>query len=77
MSERSNWSGGVRFRPQHCVTPSSESELVAALRDGAAPLRVVGAGHSFSPLIETEGSLISLDALAGVLSVDVEGLTAT
>ncbi len=72
-----NWSGGVRFRPQRSVTPSCESELVAALRDGVAPLRVVGAGHSFSPLIETAGSLVSLDALQGVLSVDVERLTAT
>jgi FAD/FMN-containing dehydrogenase len=72
-----NWSGGVRFRPQACVSPSSEGELVAALRDGAAPVRVVGSGHSFSPLIETSGSLISLDALQGVLSVDAELLTAT
>jgi L-gulono-1,4-lactone dehydrogenase len=40
-------------------------------------VRVVGSGHSFSPLIETSGSLISLDALQGVLSVDAERLTAT
>jgi FAD-linked oxidoreductase len=77
MSERTNWSGGVRFRPRSCVKPSSERELVAALRDGSAPVRVAGAGHSFSPLIETQGSLISLDALTGVLSVDAEVLTAT
>jgi FAD-linked oxidoreductase len=76
MSQRTNWSGGVRFMPRRCVTPSSERELVAALREGSAPLRVVGAGHSFSPLIETEGSLISLDALSGGLSVDTQGLTA-
>lgn len=77
MSERSNWSGGVRFRPQRCVTPSSEAELVAALREGSAPVRVVGAGHSFSPLIETEGSLVSLDALQGLQAVDTERRTAT
>ena len=72
MSERTNWSGGLRFRPQGCVKPGSERELVAALRDGSAPVRVVGAGHSFSPLIETEGSLISLDALQGVLRENKE-----
>jgi FAD-linked oxidoreductase len=77
MSKRSNWSGGVRFRPQRCLKPSSERELVAALREGSAPVRVVGAGHSFSPLIETQGSLISIDALQGVLSVEAERLTAT
>jgi len=77
MSERSNWSGGVRFSPQRCLNPSSERELVAALRAGSAPVRVVGAGHSFSPLIETQGTLLSLDALHGVLSVDSERLTTT
>ncbi len=76
-SEQRNWSGGVRFRPERCVTPRSEGELVAALRDGAGAMRVVGAGHSFSPLIETEGSLVSLDALQGVMSIDAERLTAT
>src|SRR4051812_26333436 len=77
MSERTNWSGGVRFRPERCLKPSSERELVAALREGSAPVRVVGAGHSFSPLIETQGSLISLDALQGVLNIDAERLTTT
>ena len=75
MSERSNWSGGVRFEPQRCLKPSSEQELVAALREGSPPVRVVGAGHSFSPLIETHGSLISLDGLQGVVNVDAECLT--
>lgn len=77
MSERSNWSGGVRFRPAECVRPSSEGELVSVLRDASAPVRVVGAGHSFSPLVETKGTLVSLDALQGVVSVDSERLTAT
>jgi FAD-linked oxidoreductase len=57
--------------------PSSESELSAALRDGVAPVRVVGAGHSFGPLFETQGSLVSLDALQGVRSIDIDRLTAT
>src|SRR4051812_24120829 len=77
MSEQSNWSGAVRFSPQRCLEPTTERELAAALREGSAPVRAVGAGHSFSPLIETEGTLISLDALQGVLSVDRERLTAT
>lgn len=76
MSERTNWSGAVRFRAARCVTPGSEQELVAALRHAPAPVRVVGAAHSFSPLIETPGCLVSLEGLQGVLSVDGEGLTA-
>lgn len=65
----------MRFRPQRFLTPSSEAELANALRDGAAPVRVMGAGHSFSPLIETQGTLVSLDAFQGVMGVDRPGLT--
>jgi len=76
MNEWSNWSGAVRFRPERWMRPCSEQELVVALRAGSPPLRVTGAGHSFSPLVETAGSLISLDGLQGVVSVDRERLTA-
>ena len=35
-------------------------------------LRVVGAGHSFTPIALTTGRMISLDAMGAVLSVDAE-----
>jgi FAD-linked oxidoreductase len=35
-------------------------------------LRVVGAGHSFTPLVATEGTLLSLDGYSGLVSVDRE-----
>ena len=52
MSERTNWSGGVRFSPQRCLTPSSERQLVAALREGSAPVRVVGANPGDLPVMQ-------------------------
>ncbi|MDO5495834.1 MAG: D-arabinono-1,4-lactone oxidase [bacterium] len=73
MSEVRNWSGAVRFRPREVARPSSEkavAELLAAAGENGRPVRVIGAGHSFTPLVETDGVLVSLDALTGVERVD-------
>lgn len=59
MGEWSNWSGSVTSRPATIARPRDEGEL-AALVVGARKLRVVGAGHSFMPLVETEDTLVSL-----------------
>ena len=72
-----NWSGHVRAAPQKIASPAIEAELIAAVRTGTAPLRVAGSGHSFTPLVETSGTLLSLDALGGIVSTDGDALTAT
>jgi FAD-linked oxidoreductase len=67
-----NWSGGVSFTPAHLAAPADEDALRALVLETAArggKLRVVGAGHSFSPLVETPDTLVSLDALAGLREV--------
>jgi FAD-linked oxidoreductase len=64
-----NWSGLVRFTPAAHAEPSDLAELGALLRAAAAAgqnVRVRGSGHSFVPLVETDGVLVSLDRLAGV-----------
>jgi len=60
----SNWSGGVVCKPKAIVAPKDEVELAAAIRTGAAPVRVPGAGHSFTPLNATDGTIIDLSAPA-------------
>lgn len=77
MTEWTNWSGWVRAKPRDSFKPKSESEIVAAVRDGTAPVRVVGSGHSFTALGQTSGSLISLDDHQGVVGVSGKDLTAT
>jgi FAD/FMN-containing dehydrogenase len=65
----SNWAGNVRCEPRARIDASSETEVVAALRDaerGGLGVRVAGSGHSFSPLVATDGVLLSLDGLAGI-----------
>ena len=68
-----NWSGRVACRPARVTTPASEEEIAqvvgAATRDGLS-LRVAGSGHSFTPLVATDGVLVQLDAWQGVESFD-------
>ena len=64
-----NWSGHQSAFPGAFAQP----ETLEALRDAVLNtrrLRVVGAGHSFTPLVPTGGSLINLDRMGGLRSVD-------
>jgi FAD-linked oxidoreductase len=66
-----NWSGNVVCQPQAFARPLSEDALRDLLRQSQGPLRVRGAGHSFTRLCDTAGTLVALDALPGnVISVD-------
>src|SRR5688572_26402245 len=72
-----NWSGSVRCAPERIAAPRDDSELVAAVAGGCGPVRVAGAGHSFTPLCETGGTLVSLDGLTGIVETDPQAGTAT
>jgi FAD-linked oxidoreductase len=76
----SNWSGSVTSTPHTIVTPTTEAELTAVLKQAATVgrhIRVVGTGHSFVPLCATDDLLISLDNLQGLISAAPEEQTAT
>ena len=64
-----NWSGSVRAQPREVARPKSESELAGFVKR-AGRLRVVGAGHSFMPLCETDGVLVSLADLEGGIELN-------
>ncbi|WP_375386115.1 D-arabinono-1,4-lactone oxidase [uncultured Microbacterium sp.] len=69
-----NWLNNERFDTRH-VIPHSEAEvldIVNLARSRSENVRVVGTGHSSSPLCRNEGFLISLDNLQGVISGDTE-----
>ncbi len=68
MSEWRNWSGSVVAQPQACVRPKTAVELASVI-GAARKVRVVGAGHSFMPLCETDGVLISLADYEGRVEV--------
>jgi L-gulonolactone oxidase len=65
-----NWSGSQRATPQRFAAPASRRELAELVAAAPGPIRVAGAGHSFSAGVVTDGTLLSLDALDRVLDVD-------
>jgi FAD-linked oxidoreductase len=74
-----NWSDSVRGTPRAVYLPRSIEELAQAMdrysREGRH-VRVVGDGHSFTPLAQTDDVLISLDNMQGVIAIDAERGTA-
>jgi FAD/FMN-containing dehydrogenase len=75
-----NWSGNVRADPIELPMPADENEVQAIVRraitDGHG-VRVVGAAHSFSPIVASNGYILSLDKLAGLNSSDLDACEAT
>jgi FAD-linked oxidoreductase len=68
----SNWSGGQTCQPAGRYDIGSEEELTSLLRNTLGPIRPVGSGHSFSPLVPTDGHLVVIDQLNGILASDSE-----
>ncbi len=66
-----NWSGLQQSNPTQFVKPTDVTELRQTIRQ-AQKCRVVGAGHSFSSLVCTDDTLISLDSLTGLVRHDKE-----
>ncbi len=68
-----NWDGRQQCHPQVTERPHDLAELGAALeraRQAGHNVRVAGSGHSFTGLVPTDGSLISLERMDRVLEVD-------
>ncbi len=70
-----NWGRSEAARPAFRASPSAASEvqaIVRAARERGLPVKVVGAGHSFTGAAATDGILIDLDRMQGVLAADRE-----
>lgn len=75
-----NWSRNVSAKPSSIERPESESavqELVRSCHADDQTVRVVGAGHSWTPLAATDEVLVSLENLTGVIDIDRADRTAT
>ncbi len=76
----SNWSGSVQCAPREVVAPDSIAHLAQVVGERARSgrqMRVAGSGHSFTPLVQTDDTLISMERLRGVSEVDAERGTVT
>jgi len=75
-----NWTGNVRCTPAEWTRPRNEEQVAEAVRRAVAAgrgVRVAGSGHSYSPIVSTEGTLISLERLTGIAAVDAQRSEAT
>jgi len=72
-----NWSGSQECLPAARVAPASVAELQELVAGATGTVRPVGAGHSFTPLVPTDGTIVSLARLSGVVSHDPESVQAT
>lgn len=75
-----NWGRNVRSSPEAFEQPSSTSrvvDVVNTVRRRGGSLRVVGAGHSWSGVAATDDTLVNLDRMNKVISVDRENLEVT
>ncbi len=75
-----NWSGYLTWDPKKIFYPESEVKIQKIIKKAISfeqKIRVIGSGHSFSPVCATNDILVSLDKYQGIISVDKEKLTAT
>ena len=63
-----NWSGVQHAYPAARLAPKTEAEVAQGLKTAVVPIRPVGAGHSFTALAPTDGTLVSLDGLSGIIA---------
>jgi FAD-linked oxidoreductase len=75
LGEWSNWAGDQRCRPARVAAPRTVAELAEAIGAAAAAgqkVSVAGSGHSFTETAMTDGTMIGVEALRGVLDADRE-----
>jgi FAD/FMN-containing dehydrogenase len=68
-----NWVGNQTFKYASFAQPSSEKEVVKAVKKALEKkqnIRVMATGHSFTPIVETDGLLLDLAKISGIKAVD-------
>lgn len=71
-----NWSGAQQCLPAQRLAPADEDGVITAVREAVGVVRPVGSSHSFSALVPTDGTLLSLANLRGMISHDPASLQA-
>ena len=68
-----NWAGNQIAHPLSIEKPRSDEELLATVvsaRERGETVKVVGSGHSFTSIALTQGRLVSLENMTGIVGVD-------
>ena len=73
MATWRNWAGNQKASPLSIDAPRSVAELaalVASASEQGQKVKAVGSGHSFTSAAATNGRMIRLENLSGILHVD-------
>jgi FAD-linked oxidoreductase len=73
MADWRNWAGDQACHPRALIRPRDRDELstaIAAAAEGGRPISVAGSGHSFTEAAMTDGTMIDIGALNGVIDAD-------
>jgi FAD-linked oxidoreductase len=76
----SNWSGSVKCSPNEVARPHSIDELATMVGErgrAGRHMRVAGSGHSFTPIVQSNDILVSLEKMQGIEYIDSERGTVT
>jgi FAD-linked oxidoreductase len=65
-----NWGGNLASEPRLITAPESEQAIADLLKSSTGNVRPIGSGHSWTGLVPTDGTMITLDGLMGVISDD-------
>jgi FAD-linked oxidoreductase len=71
-----NWSGSVTAQPQLMSHPKQLEQLSTIIKSAPGPIRIAGTGHSFTPLVKSQGTILSLDNFNGIVLHDADKLQA-
>jgi FAD-linked oxidoreductase len=80
MSTWQNWAGNQAMSPAQVAHPASTEEVARLVKEAAAAgrrVKAIGSGHSFTAIGLTDGVLLQLDRMAGLVSVDLDAATVT
>jgi len=70
-----NWSGSMRFTPRVIEQPINGQDIQKLIRKSLSQkknIRIVGAGHSSTPLVKTNETLIDQGHMKGMVSYDTK-----
>ncbi|MFD7920583.1 FAD-binding protein [Streptomyces sp. NPDC059740] len=71
-----NWAGNIRFGAARTARPASVAELCEVVA-AADRVRVLGTGHSFNPIADTDGTQVSVAGLPRTVEIDRDAGTVT
>jgi L-gulono-1,4-lactone dehydrogenase len=75
-----SWSGLTTSHPRQVLAPAQRSDVadaVVAARANGLRVKMVGSGHSFTDVAQTDGLLLRPDRLTGITAVDRDAMTVT